>query len=1099
MTSAGGDVDSLADLPAQLERWPAIADVLSALARGESGTIDGAWGSSCALICGTIARTAPATLLIVLPRISDVDDFAADLTWFLTGTPAVFSAWDGRPGERSIADPVFSARLHLLQQLSSDEPPRVIVSSLAALMQPAPARDERTQATRRIARGDTLDVDELLQWLVDRGFERSSAIERPGEFSVHGGIVDIFAPGADDPVRIELFGDEVESLRAFDVETQRKIAALDSTEFTALAPGGTDAEAGKEESLLDALPQSSWVALVEPEELTAEGDHYLQRLGSTDGLYPVAGVLSKCTLRPSVAIAAVSGASFDETAHLQIESVERFSGRKSEALHDLKGVLSANESVLIACHNPAERERLHELLLQAAPELRQQTRLCVGTVSQGYRLVPERLLVLSDHELFGRVDIRRAARRRRPEGRAIDSFLDLSPGDLVVHLAHGIGRFRGLELVKRATGDGGMNAPAAFRREDEDAAALEEHLVLEFRDKVRIFVPVSLIHLVQKYVGPAKGTPDLSKVGGTLWGKQKQRVTEAVTDMAADMLRLQAVRHARPGLACGADTHFQQEFDAAFPYVETDDQLRAIEEAKSDLERPEPMDRLICGDVGFGKTEVALRAAFKMVDGGRQVAVLVPTTVLADQHFRTFCDRMAEYPITIDVMSRFRTKKEQREILKRLESGGIDILIGTHRLVSPDIRFKDLGLLIIDEEQRFGVAAKETLKHLRLSVDVLTLSATPIPRTLHMSLLGIRDISNLTTPPPDRQPIETRIGRWDAETIRHAVVRELNRGGQVYFVHNRVYNIRTIADRVQSIVPEARIGIVHGQMEEHELEQSMLEFVAGKTDILVATTIIESGLDIPNANTIFIHQADKYGLADLHQLRGRVGRYKHRAYCYLIVEEGRILTRPAAKRLKAIQEFSELGAGFKIAMRDLEIRGAGNILGTEQSGHIAAVGYELYCQLLENAVRHLKGQAPRVMPHVHIDLPIEAYLPNHYVPPGRQKLDVYRSLSAVGTLEELTAFGDELRDRFGPLPEEAENLVSLRELELLAFGWTITTVRLEEGYAVFEYAQAPRIHELAAAHPSELRVVDKRSAFLVLPNPPISGLPLVERLKSVLR
>ncbi|MBL8851538.1 MAG: transcription-repair coupling factor, partial [Planctomycetaceae bacterium] len=657
----------------------------------------------------------------------------------------------------------------------------------------------------------------------------------------------------------------------------------------------------------------------------------------------------------------------------------------------------------------------------------------------------------------------------------------------------------GLELVKRGVGAGGMNAPAAFRKEGEDKPALEEHLVIEFRDGVRLFVPVSLIHLVQKYVGPAKGTPDLSKVGGTLWSKQKQRVTEAVTDMAADMLRLQAVRHARPGVPCDPDSHLQQEFEASFPYVETEDQLRAIQESKADLERAEPMDRLICGDVGFGKTEVALRAAFKVVDAGRQVAVLVPTTVLADQHFRTFCDRMAEYPITIDMLSRFRTKGEQREILGRLETGGVDILIGTHRLVSPDIKFQDLGLLIIDEEQRFGVAAKEALKHLRLSVDVLTLSATPIPRTLHMSLLGIRDISNLTTPPPDRQPIETRIGRWDEELIRHAVVRELNRGGQVYFVHNRVHNIRTIVDRLQKIVPEARIGIVHGQMAEHELEDGMLSFIARKTDILVATTIIESGLDIPNANTIFIHQADKYGLADLHQLRGRVGRYKHRAYCYLIVEEGRILTRPAARRLKAIQEFSELGAGFKIAMRDLEIRGAGNILGTEQSGHIAAVGYELYCQLLENAVRTLKGEAPRISPHVHIDLPIEAYLPGDYVPPGRQKLDVYRSLSAVTTVDELASFASELRDRFGPLPLVAEHLIALRELELLAFRWRVTTVRLEEGYAVFEYADASLIRSLASRQPKVLRVVDSRCAFLVLPNPPIVGRPLVEHLKSVLR
>ncbi|MBL8849101.1 MAG: transcription-repair coupling factor, partial [Planctomycetaceae bacterium] len=530
MASSGGGADSLADLPARLERWPAVENVLAALARGESGTIDGAWGSSCALLAGAIAAKTPGTLLVVLPRISDVDDFATDLAWYLPAPPVVLSAWDGRPGERSIADPVFSARLQVLQllggepergQRSAPHPgplpaeargeegrvaPRVVVASLAALMQPVPARQERQQATRRISRGETLDVDDLLQWLVDRGFERASAIERAGEFSVHGGIIDIFAPGSDDPVRIELFGDEVESLRSFDAETQRKVAALESTELIALAPAGADA-AEREELFLESLPAGSWVALVEPEELTAEGDYYLQRLGSPEGLFGVAEVLAKCTARPSVTISAVSGASYDATAHLQIESVERFSGRKSEAFRELEGVLSPTEAVLIACHNLAERERLHELLLQSVPQLRDRTRLCIGTVTRGFRLVSEKLLVLSDHELFGRVDIRRAARRRRPEGRAIDSFLDLSPGDLVVHLAHGIGRFRGLELVKRGVGAGGMNAPAAFRKEGEDKPALEEHLVLEFRDGVRIFVPVSLIHLVQKYVGPAKGTP----------------------------------------------------------------------------------------------------------------------------------------------------------------------------------------------------------------------------------------------------------------------------------------------------------------------------------------------------------------------------------------------------------------------------------------------------------------------------------------------------------------------------------------------------------------------------------------------------------------
>ncbi|MGH7128485.1 MAG: transcription-repair coupling factor, partial [Planctomycetaceae bacterium] len=509
-------------------------------------------------------------------------------------------------------------------------------------------------------------------------------------------------------------------------------------------------------------------------------------------------------------------------------------------------------------------------------------------------------------------------------------------------------------------------------------------------------------------------------------------VAEAVTDLASDMLRLQAAREAKPGHAFPPDSHWQHEFDAAFPRTETDDQLLAIADVKDDMQRPRPMDRLICGDVGYGKTEVAMRAAFKTIDGGRQVAVLVPTTVLAEQHGRTFSERMAEFPITIESLSRFKSKRRQQEILERMRTGAVDIVIGTHRLVQKDVAFKDLGLVVIDEEQRFGVEAKEMLKRLRLEVDVLTMSATPIPRTLHLSLLGIRDISNLTTPPQDRQAIETRIAYFDDQLVKSAIVRELNRGGQVYFVHNRVYNIRSIADRIQSLVPEAGVDIGHGQMPEGQLEEAMLRFVTGATDVLVCTTIIESGLDIPNANTIFIHMADKCGLAELHQLRGRVGRYRHRAYCYLLVEQGRSLTTVGEKRLRAIEEFSELGAGFKIAMRDLEIRGAGNILGTEQSGHISTVGYELYCQLLENAVRRLKNEPVREQRHMAIDLPVSAFIPESYVPPGRHRVEMYRKLSSVQTVDELRELADEFRDRFGPVPAETRRLLEQKELELLA-------------------------------------------------------------------
>jgi transcription-repair coupling factor (superfamily II helicase) len=841
---------------------------------------------------------------------------------------------------------------------------------------------------------------------------------------------------------------------------------------------------------VESLPESSWVVVHEFDEAQAEARFYLQRIPDCRGLFSIEATWQRCVRHGFVQLAGLAATGGEPACHLRVESIERFTRPKGDAVRELVATVRPDDQVLIACHNEGSRARLQELLQEFAGELHGRVHLDLGHVSRGYRLIgwppgspadpPRGLVVLSDNELFHRTEVVRAPRRKRLETRALDTFLDLAEGDLVVHLSHGIGRYRGLKLL-------------------EKEGQREEHLELEFRDGVRLYVPVSLIHLVQKYVGGGKTAPELSKVGGTGWSKKKQKVAEAVSDLAADMLRLQAERESKPGLAYPPDSHWQQEFEAEFPYTETDDQLRAVAEVKADMERPRPMDRLICGDVGYGKTEVAMRAAFKAVDGGRQVAVLVPTTVLAEQHFRSFSERMAEYPVHIAALSRFKSRLEQKEVLDGLAAGTVDIVIGTHRLLSPDVKFQDLGLLIIDEEQRFGVEAKELLKRLRLEVDVLTLSATPIPRTLHLSLLGVRDISNLETPPQDRMAVETRICRFDGDLIRQAIIRELNRNGQVYFVHNRVYNIETVADRLRSLVPEAVVDVVHGQMGEDALERAMLSFVTGRTDVLVATTIIESGLDIPNANTIFIHQADQYGLADLHQLRGRVGRYKHRAYCYLLLEEGKSLTPTAARRLKAIEEFSELGAGFQIALRDLEIRGAGNILGSEQSGHIAAVGYELYCQLLENAVRALKGEPLKEHRHVAVDLPVSAYLPEDYVPPGRQKIEMYRKLSSVQSREQWDLLREEFRDRFGPLPAPVEALLQIRELQLLAATWQIDEIRLEGDYAVFGYRNPRKIQHLARVSPHPLRIVDTRSAYLVLPPRCDRSTQLLGLLKSVLQ
>ncbi|MCA9035619.1 MAG: transcription-repair coupling factor [Planctomycetaceae bacterium] len=1073
---------SLAELATLIGALPGFPDVTASLTAGNSAAINGAWGSSCALSVSALAAHCPHhTLVVVLPTIRDAEEFADELSDLTTRTVRLFPAWESLPTEHDLSDSTFAARMSTVRRLTEgvadDESAMIVVTCLPALLQPVPSRKMIAEATRTICVGDELNLGEFTDWLMERGFERVTAVELPGEFSIHGGILDIFPPAESDPFRIELFGDEIESIRSFDVESQRRLHDLSSIPLTATRPIQSTTETPSEsasaasilqdgESLIDAMPAFSIVVLSDMQQSISEGRLYLQRLASPVGLFGVDATMARLVEFPSVTIDALGADSYETTCHLKIEQLERFSGSRQDALNELTELLSPEDQVLLCCHNAAEQQRLRELVEEAEKNvplgLSPRLNLCVGRLRRGFRmLLPSGgLVVLSDNELFSRAQVRTIApkKRRTPDSRAIDTFLDLRDGDLVVHVSHGIARYRGMTMVDSET-------------------QKEEHLLLEFRDNVVVYVPVSLIHLVQKYIGPAKTTPELSRFGGTAWTRKKEQVADAVMDMAADMLNLQAQRASKPGLQCKPDSHMQQEYEQAFPYPETPDQLTAIIDFKGDMESPRPMDRLICGDVGFGKTEVAMRAVFKAVDNGRQAAVLVPTTVLAEQHYRTFTQRMAEFPINIEMLSRFRSAAEQKKIIEKVAAGEIDVLIGTHRLVSKDVKFKDLGLLVIDEEQKFGVKVKDRLKHLRLEVDVLTLTATPIPRTLHMSLLGIRDISNLTTPPRDRMPIETRVGRFDESLIRSAIMRELNRGGQVYFVHNRVNDIQIIADRIKAIVPEATLTIAHGQMKEDELECAMLDFVGGRADILLATTIIESGLDIPNANTMFIHQADIYGLADMHQLRGRVGRDRHRAYCYLLLEEGKAVTPKATRRLKAIEEYSELGAGFRIAMRDLEIRGAGNILGTEQSGNIAAVGYELYCQLLENAVRSAKKQPLRYQRHVKIELPVAAYIPDKYVSEPRLKIEVYRRLSQANRLDQLSELEEELRDRFGPIPTPTRRMINLRELNLRALAWGLENIHVQEGYAILRYRKSKLIHMLSHLHRGHLKVVDTHDAY----------------------
>ena len=1053
----------------------------------QSVTIDGAWGSSCAVTVASLASETPATVVLVLPRLKEVEEVAHELSFLLSEKIEVFAAWESLPQEQTTSDIIFGSRLRVLAQLTSEFPPRILVTSITALMQPVPPLQERLQGSRHLTVNEVIDLERFLEWLNERGFERVAAVEYPGEYCLHGGILDLFSPDAEHPIRLELFGDEIESIRSFDVQSQRKIEELLDVSLTIITPEAVSSnKSGKAplENVLESLPEASWIVLSELEDLISEGKHYLERMSESNRkgrLFTVQSTLEKAAKFPLVTQSAIALDRSTETFRLPVDSLERFQGQQNEAILELLSTLSEEDRILIACHNEGEAHRLKELIAELEPNQRRRLRLCHGYVRKGFRLVTEQLVVLSDHELFGRSMIPMARRRRsKLESRAIDNFLELREGDLVVHLTNGIGQYCGMTIIEKGN-----------RR--------EEHLILEFRDAVRVYVPVSLIHLVQKYVGSSKTSPKLSPVRGTAWDKKKQKVEGAVTDLAAEMIRMQASRDTKPGIAYPADSEWQYEFELAFPYIETDDQLAAVQDLKQDMQQPRPMDRLICGDVGYGKTEVAMRAAFKAIEAGKQVAVLVPTTVLAEQHFRTFSERMAEFPISVESLSRFKSKKEQKQTLERMAEGTVDVVIGTHRIVQQDVRFKNLGLLIIDEEQRFGVAHKEMLKQLRLQVDVLTLSATPIPRTLHLSLLGIRDISNLTIAPQDRLPVQTRICQWDDELIRRAIVRELNRQGQVYFVHNRVYNIHTIANRIQAIVPEARMGIAHGQMKEQDLESAMLDFVQGRTDILVCTTIIESGLDIPNANTIFIHQAGIYGLADLHQLRGRVGRYHHRAWCYLMLEDGKALTPNARRRLKAIEEFSDLGAGFKIAIRDLEIRGAGNILGTEQSGHITTVGYELYCQLLENAVRNLKNLPPKENHHVSLNLPVEAYFPHDYIQASRNKVELYRKLANLNSLELLEELTEELRDRFGPLPKETQRLIDLKELQLAAWFWRIHSIHLEDGFAVFHYDDLQRIGLLKSRIGSDLRIVDGTRAYYLLEDDNLNNESLIERLKLVLQ
>ena len=1079
--------------------------------------------------------------------------------------PLFYPAWDVLPHEGKLphADTI-SDRLQTLVALSFDaarntQHAPLVVTSVTALLQKTFPPGEIQKRTRTLARGDKINPLDLIEWLEAQGCEPEAQVTQKGEIALRGGILDVWPLTSPWPVRLEFFGDELESLRHFDPFTQ--ISREEIVSVT-LPPAGElgllkrEAERGvyaasmpAEQAatelssprnnlaakrpqgraplatLLDYLPRETIFLLCEPEQLATRADEYAQEIpdadpffiGWTDFLVEMhrrgftsveleeeTQIQTGWGERPrepndgSMSTAAREDA---RPTKLNFTSLDAFrplgerapdpqiaEAQRREFFNQLHRWLRQGHAVHVFCNNDGERQRFKEIWAElglgreSKDESREPDSLPpstldprpsthLGSLARGFLCDEAKLVVVTDAEIFGRYKIQRPRRLKSPQALATRSALDidfteLEEGDLVVHLQYGIGKFLGLKNLPA----GSSRHPATF---NPQLSTGTECLVIEYAPRhpgdepPKLYVPVTEAHLVGKYVGVGKVRPPLNTLGGRRWNKAKEQAERAVRDVAAELLQIQAARESQPGHAFPADVPWQREFEGAFVFEETPDQLRAIGETKSDMERPKPMDRLICGDVGFGKTEIAIRAAFKAVLGGKQVAVLVPTTVLAQQHFNTFRERMADYPVRIELLSRFRTHREQQHVVRDLAAGAVDIVIGTHRLIQSDIVFKELGLVVIDEEQRFGVLHKEKFKRLRTLVDVLTLSATPIPRTLYLALTGARDMSTIQTPPHDRLPVETIVVQYDERVIRDAIQRELNRGGQVFFLHNRVMTIETMRSKLQTLVPHARVVVGHGQMESDELEEVMTKFVNGEADVLLSTTIIESGLDIPNANTIIIDRADRFGLSDLYQLRGRVGRYKHQAYAYLLLPRHVSLLTDVRKRISAIRQYSTLGSGFKIAMRDLEIRGAGNLLGSEQSGHITAVGFELYCQLLKQSVAVLKGE--KVKSRIEVSMKLDfldqsavssqssvtadyepltidksASLPHHYVTEPQHRIEIYRKLAQATDKAALESLTRELRDRFGPLPPAVELLLQVAELKILASEKAVTNLEVKD-------------------------------------------------------
>ncbi len=1086
--------------------------------RGKVLRLGGLPGSSGALLAAWLTRAYPQRLLtIVAPTPAESERWLNDLRYLTDADLALYpqreALGEDEPhyeiaGERvETLEALLHGRLHVLVTTARATAERTLV--------PAALERSRIKLAVRVGKAEKSEstewrrLSEVTRALQEMGYRKVPMVTEVAEFSVRGGILDVYGFGMAVPARCEWWGDELASLRGFDLTTQRSLEEL--SEITVLpvrsvgpvdsrTEGQTDDGGGKEnapgrpaarppvrQTLLELLPsdtliieESSGADFDEVTRAWKEAKHHLEvarRLGEAvpvrEELFePPEAWRGRLDSFPRLTLR-------DEPVDLQAgffppERVDR-------DLTRLRSLIAGDVPTIILCDNEGQLERLDELLNDGPRPV--SATLAVGALDGGF--VMRTLRVLTDHEIFRRARRLRRPRRYRQAAPSAATGV-LKAGDYVVHLDHGIGIYRGIAMI-------------------QVGEAMLEVAILEYEGGDRLNVPLYRLDQLERYRAAEKDgdqpPPKLHRLGGTSWQKVRERTRQAIQAMAAELLELYARRQVSAGYAFPPDSRWQRELESAFLYEDTPDQRRATEEVKRGMEQPLPMDRLLVGDVGYGKTEVAVRSAFKAVQGGKQVAVLVPTTILADQHGRTFTERLVDYPVRVEVLSRFRTAKEQKAVLAKVAQGEVDIIIGTHRLLSNDVTFKDLGLLIVDEEHRFGVRHKERLKTLRLSVDVLTLTATPIPRTLHLSLAGLRDMSLIETPPRDRSPILTFIEPWDDGLLEEAFARELDRGGQIFVVHNRIETIETIAARVRSLAPRARVGVAHGQMAAEGLESVMRGFVSGEVDILVSTMIVESGLDVPNANTMVVHDAHRFGLAQLYQLRGRVGRSHRRAYCYLLVPD--TIDRDAEERLKVLEHHSDLGAGYRIALKDLELRGAGNLLGAEQSGHAHAVGFDLYLRWLEETVRALRGQGgveKPAPPEVVLDR--AAHLPDDFVPDDDAKLDLYRRLARAATSGDIQELRDELRERFGPLPEPAETLLHMARIRALGavLGLQHVLVRGDEARLTFREGAVPRLAGLTAALGDvQLAAEVRRTVPLALKLVRLGGEPLIPSLVRALK